>query len=128
LQNAAIIGPRRSGKTSMLRYLSRITTTPPAQLRPGQVVDWLPGPERYRWIFVDFQDPRLGSREGLIRFLLVQLSLSAPSVCDLDHFLDLVSGHLRTPTVILFDEIGVAMCLSTRGHVSSTAAESDGLL
>ncbi len=36
LQNAAIIGPRRAGKTSLLLYLANITTTPPEQLRPGQ--------------------------------------------------------------------------------------------
>ena len=42
LQNAAIIGQRRSGKTSLLRYLQRITVTPAEQLRPGQRNDWLP--------------------------------------------------------------------------------------
>jgi hypothetical protein len=58
LQNAAIIGQRRSGKTSLLNYLRRITTTPVSELRSGQQSDWLPNPEQYRWIFVDFQDHR----------------------------------------------------------------------
>ncbi|MGB7247705.1 MAG: CHAT domain-containing protein, partial [Phormidesmis sp.] len=40
LQNAAIIGMRRSGKTSLLNYLRTITTTPSDQLRPGQRSDW----------------------------------------------------------------------------------------
>jgi hypothetical protein len=44
LQNAAIIGKRRSGKTSLLHYLKNITTTPPEQLRSGQKSDWLPLP------------------------------------------------------------------------------------
>jgi hypothetical protein len=109
LQNAAVIGPRRSGKTSLLLYLKNITTTAAAQLRPGQRADWLSEPARYRWIFVDFQDPRLGGREGLLRYLLGHLDLSAPSPCDLDHFMDMVSRSLRTPTVILLDEIGVAL-------------------
>jgi hypothetical protein len=133
LQNAAVIGPRRSGKTSLLLYLKSITTTPPAQLRPGQRADWLPEPERYRWIFVDFQDPRVGSREGLLRYLLNSLDLpmlapstgsgQAPSTsrcgepvepsgqapCDLDRFMDVVSRSLRSPTVVLLDEIGVAL-------------------
>lgn len=109
LQNAAIIGPGQSGKTSVLAYLHRITTTPPAQLRPGQRVDWLPYPERYRWIFVDFQDPRLGSREGLLRYLLAHLEVSAPTPCDLERFLDVVADQLRSPTILLLDKIDVAL-------------------
>jgi len=109
LENAALVGPRRSGKTSLLLYLKSITTTPQAQLRPSQRTDWLPGPEQYRWIFVDFQDPRLGSRERLLRYLLSCLKLPAPNSCNLDDFLDLVSRSLRTPTVILLDEIGIAL-------------------
>jgi len=109
LQNAAIIGPRRSGKTSLLLYLKSITTTPSAQLRSGQRADWLPEPERYCWIFVDFQDPRVGSREGLLRYLLASLNLPAPHPCDLERCMDVVSHGLRTPTEILLDEIGVAL-------------------
>jgi hypothetical protein len=109
LQNAAIIGPRRSGKTSLLHYLKQVTRTPPDQLRPNQRSDWLPSPMHYDWILVDFQDSRLGSREGLLRYLLTQLDLSIPDPCDLDRFMDIVSRELRTPTVVLFDEIGVAL-------------------
>lgn len=109
LQNAAIIGPRRSGKTSFLHFLRTIITTPPEQLRPDQRHDWLPNFEQYRWVFVDFQDARLGSRHVLLRHLLLQMGLPIPDPCELDTFLDTVSSHLQQPTVILFDEIGVAM-------------------
>ena len=109
LQNAAIIGKRRSGKTSLLHYLKNITTTPIEQLRPRQKSDWLPSPENYRWIFVDFQDPRRQSREGLLRYILESLKMSVPSPCDLDRFMDVVSSNLRQPTVILLDEIGVGL-------------------
>jgi DNA-binding SARP family transcriptional activator len=109
LQNAAIIGPRRSGKTSLLHYLRTITTTPPEQLRPGQVQDWLSHPHQYRWVFVDFQDPRLGSIDALLRYLLNHMQLPIPDPCTLDDFLDTVSDNLQHPTIILFDEIGVAL-------------------
>jgi hypothetical protein len=109
MQNAAIIGPRRSGKTSLLRYMQSITQTSPDQLRPGQRNDWLPNAERYRWIFVDFQDPRFGTKEGLLRYLLTQMELPIPAVCDLDSFLNLASQQPMSPTIILFDEIGVAL-------------------
>ena len=113
LQNAAIIGPRRSGKTSLLLYLKSITTTPPSHLRVGQRTDWLPEPERYRWVLVDFQDARMSNREELLGYLLGNLNLSpagpGPAPCDLDHFMDVVSRGLHTPTIILLDEIGVAL-------------------
>lgn len=83
LQNAAIIGQRRSGKSSLLQYLKAIPTTPADQLRPSQRNDWLPQPERYRWVFVDFQDTRLGTQEGLLRHMLTSLNLPIPDRCDL---------------------------------------------
>lgn len=109
LQNAAIIGEWRSGKTSLLHYLKNITTTPAEQLRPGQKSDWLPHPENYRWIFVDFQDPRRASRERLLAYILECLGMEVPSPCDLDRFMDRVSGKIYSPTVILLDEIGKAL-------------------
>jgi DNA-binding winged helix-turn-helix (wHTH) protein len=109
LQNAAITGPRRSGKTSLLLHLQHLTTTLAEHLRPGQRADWLPEPAHYRWVFVDFQDPRFGRRENLLSYLLTCLDLPTPVPCDLDHFLEVMSEHLRHPTVILLDEIGVAL-------------------
>jgi len=109
LQNAAIIGKKRSGKTSLLQYLKNITTTPIEQLRPSQKSDWLAHPENYRWIFVDFQDSRLQNREGLLRYILESLKMAVPNPCDLDRFMDVVSRNLHQPTVILLDEIGVGL-------------------
>lgn len=109
LQNIAIIGQRRTGKTSFLHYLSKITTTPPDQLRPDQKQDWLPYPDLYRWIFVDFQDSRMSSREKLLRYLLESLGLPVSDPLDLDQFMHLVSRSLHQPTVVLLDEIGVGL-------------------
>ncbi len=109
LQNVAIVGPRRSGKTSLLHYLRTITATPASQLRPGQFADWLPHPEEYRWVYVDFQDPRMGSEERLLAYLLTQLDLPCPAPCTLTSFMDTLSDRLRTPAIILLDEIGAAL-------------------
>jgi len=109
MQNAAIIGPRRSGKTSLLHYLKNVTTAVPAHLRPDQFQNWLPQPDQYRWVFVDFQDTRLGDPRYLMQFLLTHMGLAAPDDLELEDFLDIVSEELQTPTVILFDEIGVAL-------------------
>jgi hypothetical protein len=86
-----------------------ITTTPPAELRFGQKLDWLPTPQSYRWIFVDFQDARMAQREQLLRHLLVSMQMPVPEPCNLERFMDQVSGNLHSPTVILMDEIGVGL-------------------
>lgn len=109
IQNVAIIGKRRSGKTSLLQYLKNITTTPAEQLRDGQKSDWLQHPERYCWILVDFQDSRRQSREGFMRYILEEMKFPIPNPCDLDRFMEVVSDKLRSPTVILLDEIGIAL-------------------
>lgn len=106
LQNMAIMAPRRSGKTSFLRYLATITTTAADQLRPHQKQNWLPRPELYNWIFVDFQDARMSSQDKLLGHLLSALRLPVPDALDLDGFMDRVSGAVHQPTVILLDEIG----------------------
>jgi DNA-binding SARP family transcriptional activator len=93
MQNAAIIGPRRSGKTSLLHHLQH--------QRPQQGA--------FNWIFVDFQDRRMGDRAYLLHYLLEKMALPAPDSCDLETFLEIVSDELTTPTVILMDEFEVAL-------------------
>jgi hypothetical protein len=109
LQNAAIIGKRRIGKTSLLDYLKNITVTPTEELREGQKSDWLQQPEIYKWIFVDFQDSRMASREYFLTHILENLNLKVPTPCDLDRFMDVVSDNLQNPTIILLDEIGAVL-------------------
>ena len=58
---------------------------------------------------MDFQDPRVGTREGLLRHMLTGLGLGVPQPCSLERFLDIMCGNLARPTVILLDEIGVAL-------------------
>ncbi|RMG90010.1 MAG: ATP-binding protein, partial [Chloroflexi bacterium] len=109
LQNAAILGPRRSGKTSFLYYLKQITQTNQNELRPDQLAHHTALPPNLNWVLVDFQDPRLGTQQGLLRYLLEQLSLPVPEPCDLPAFLDVMTDHPLSPTIILLDEIGVAL-------------------
>ncbi|WDD35658.1 ATP-binding protein [Nostoc sp. UHCC 0926] len=109
LQNSAIIGKKRSGKTSLLHYLKNITTTPAEKLRPQQKSDWLPHPENYHWIFVDLQDARMQNRASLLKYILESLKMQVSTPCDLDHFMNVVSDNLHSPTVILLDEISVGL-------------------
>lgn len=109
LQNVAVVGPQRSGKTSLLHYLKNICSTHPSQLRPDQHGAWLRQPERYTWVFIDFQDARMASQEYLLRFILSALAMPAPEPCTLIAFMDVVSSRLSTPAILLMDEIGAAL-------------------
>lgn len=109
MRNTAIIGPQRSGKTSLLHFLRQITTTQRDDLRPDQSADKRASLEGCRWVFVDFQDARMTSQERLLRHLLSGLELNVPEPCTLNSFLDVMADGLRVPAVLLFDEIGVAL-------------------
>lgn len=109
LQNGAVVGLHRSGKTSFLRYVETITRTPPAALRPGQRHDWLPHPEQYRWVFVDFQNAQMCHQAHLLPYILTGLDLPVPDPCDLNNFIAIISDQLRTPAIILMDEIGAGL-------------------
>ncbi len=109
LQNVAIVGPYRSGKTSLLHYLSQITTAVSSQLRPQQKQDWLPHPHSFNWVFVDFQDPRMCQQARFLRYILQKLNFPTPEDCDLIDFMDIMSEQVQQPTVILLDEIGAAL-------------------
>ncbi|AUI67253.1 helix-turn-helix domain-containing protein [Beggiatoa leptomitoformis] len=107
LQHIAIVGLKRSGKTSLLHYLRQIIDTPSEELRAGQRNDWLvPG---YQWIFVDFQDPRMCYQESLLRHLLVEMNMPVPEPCDLVSFMEIIDQYLTTPTLILLDEISAGL-------------------
>ncbi|EIJ42183.1 hypothetical protein BegalDRAFT_1286 [Beggiatoa alba B18LD] len=107
LQHIAVVGLKRSGKTSLLHYLRRIIDTPADQLRTGQRNDWLlPG---YQWIFVDFQDPRMCYQESLLRHLLVEMNMPVPEPCDLISFMEIIDQYLTIPTIILLDEINAGL-------------------
>lgn len=107
LQHIAVVGLKRSGKTSLLHYLRRIIDTPAEKLRPGQRNNWLmPG---YQWVFVDFQDPRMCYQESLLRHILIELDMPVPEPSDLVSFMEILDQYLEFPTLILLDEISAGL-------------------
>jgi transcriptional regulator with XRE-family HTH domain len=109
LQHVVVIGPRHSGKTSLLNYLQNINQTPLTQLRPEQPEGWNGWqPDGFQFVRIDFRDSALCQPENLLREILHQLNLTEPSPCDFSHFAEVIK-QLERPTVILMDEIGLGM-------------------
>ena len=111
LQHCAVIGPSRSGKTSFLHYLQKITQTQRDFLRPGQKNDWLKLPERFQWVFVDFQDPRMWSVDGFFKHLLHSLNFMPPEEANISAYIDILAKRIHAPTVIMLDEIQAAFMI-----------------
>lgn len=113
LQSIAVVGPKRSGKSSLLHHVKNIFAVGDSQLRPGQ---WKPAmsgvfqnPEAVDWVYVDFQDIRMSSQERLAQHILETLGFPLPALCDLNSFMDVMIENLSRPTIILMDEIGAAL-------------------
>jgi hypothetical protein len=110
LQHVAIIGKRRSGKTSFLKYLPLIAQVPPTDLRSDQPQgwnDWLP--QDFQFAFVDFQLAVMSQPESLLSNILTQLNLKIPTPCNLITFSNTLDEQLKKPTVILMDEVGAGL-------------------
>ncbi|MDM8547410.1 helix-turn-helix domain-containing protein [Candidatus Venteria ishoeyi] len=92
LQNIAITGERRIGKSSLLHYLKAIAVQRVS-------VD-------FKVVLIDFKETRMRSQTSLLQFLLQALGLPVLSNCSLINFEELLSHHvLCHPTVVLLDDI-----------------------
>jgi len=110
LQHLAIIGERRSGKTSLLKYLQYISQTPATERRPDQPQGWDSWlPHDFQFVFVDFHLAALCQVERLLENILKQLNFEVPDPCDLINFSTILDTQLDKPTVILMDEIESAL-------------------
>lgn len=110
LEHYAILGKRRSGKSSLLHYIRTITTTPIGELRTGQKQDWLGAPAAFRWVYVNFEDATLLHLDGLVRHILSGLHIPAPAECTLQQLITLLKEEdWRRPGVILMDELGAGL-------------------
>ncbi len=110
MEHVAIIGPHRSGKSSLLHYLPKITRAPLDQVRPGQKTDWLPRPEEVTWVMVDFCDVRMQQLGYLLRYLQTELGLPVLASYTLADFMEAAVHHTWTrPCLVLIDEVEAAL-------------------
>jgi hypothetical protein len=112
MESTAIIGRRRTGKSSLLHYLRRVTITPVNDLRVGQKHDWLAHAQPYRWIFINFQNAALHRLDALLAHLLTGMGVAIPEPCTLAQSMEAIYAHPpQQPTVILMDELGAGVTL-----------------
>ncbi|MDM8566563.1 hypothetical protein QUF74_13040 [Candidatus Halobeggiatoa sp. HSG11] len=118
MQNAAIYGEKRIGKTSLLLHLKDMVDNPnDYHFRKEQKTDYLYNSEKYCFIYVNFQDVEYHSPKKLLEYILLKMKLEKAESLDLSlheenpllGFGQIVSDHLVKPTVILMDEIGVVL-------------------
>lgn len=94
-QNLVLIGPKGSGKTSLLYQLAQDNeeNSSKSALTGGLVL-------------VDFKDPRMRDRERLMQHLLNSLKLPIPEPCSMFNFFDLLDT-LQSPCFMIFDHCDV---------------------
>ena len=111
-QDVALIGPKKSGRTSLLHYLRAVHNVPDWRLRPAQRDHRLPDPDQYRWVYIDFYDARWATPVNLLRSILIQLDFPIPAPLSLDTFMETMSDRVAARTIIMLDELSFALELS----------------
>ena len=92
LQNIAVIGDKRRGKSSLLHYLKQTVKETVSPL--------------HETILVDFKEARMRQQSSLLNHLLDSLNMPRLTDCSLVTFEELISHQgLRNPTIILMDDI-----------------------
>jgi hypothetical protein len=105
--NMALVGPRASGKTSLLHYLERVATATNLRLdQPKGWKDWLP--HHFQFAIINFHDPGICEPDILVSEVLQQLKLPIPPRCDLHSFAETLK-QINQPTIIMMDEIGAGL-------------------
>jgi transcriptional regulator with XRE-family HTH domain len=99
-----LIGQKSSGKTSFLNYLKLIHQINRNSLREEGECDHRLLPN-YNWVFVDFEQPKMQRPESFLRYVLKTLNLLPDNLQDLADLTDILSTHLKEPTILLMDNI-----------------------
>jgi len=88
----------------------QISSAKSHNLREGQWQVQLPSAEKFRWIFIDFQDSRMSNLRRLLTFILQGLDLNVSEPCTLNKFMDAIEkSRFRLPTIIVMDEIDIGL-------------------
>lgn len=107
MHNAAILGSRLAGKTSLLRQICHLRGG--ALLRPEQRAELPSVLPRPKLVYVDFEISHMLKQTRLLNYILNALDLSTHESTGLDDFFEIMSASIQQPTVIMFDNLGASM-------------------
>lgn len=108
ISNISIQGPKRSGKTSLLKFIYNAGKFNDKKLRPNHSYINNARCSNFKWIYIDFRDPLMRSMEKLLEKIIKDLDFTPPKSYDLYNFLCVMKNNLRDPTIILLDDISIA--------------------
>ncbi len=95
MQHVSVVGERRIGKSSLLHHICQVYENNLSQH------------DKYRFVYVDLDQPQCHTQAGLLRFILEQLNLVSPTQPTLEIFYELIKhnheNHGLWP-VFLLDE------------------------
>jgi len=110
LRNVALIGPRHSGKTSLLNYLTEIARVPKPHLRSDQPKGWSDGwlPHHFQFVQIDLKDRGMDTLPHIMDNVLEQLGITMIQSFDFNDFLNALTNQQK-PTIILMDDVDVKL-------------------
>ncbi len=114
MHNAAILGSRLAGKTSLLRQLCHICAG--ASLRADQHSELPAQLPHLRIVYVDFEIPHMLRQTGLFNHILTSLDVPVTSALRLDDFVEILAAAISSPTLLIFDNIGTSMRENANRH------------
>lgn len=93
LQHVQVVGPRRIGKSSLLYHITQIYKQRLTQ------------PEKYRFVYVDLDDARCHTLEGLLKHILSQLNISGkPTLAKFQEAMEELNHNQGIYPVLCMDE------------------------
>lgn len=100
LHSVVVLGPRRSGRTSLLYRLESLLQNLSTYVKSASQ-------EQFRTVYIDFRNPLMRRQETLLAHVLRELTLpphSSPTN-PITGFMNKMTTELKTPTVLLLDDI-----------------------
>lgn len=102
LEHIAIVGPKNSGKSSLLNYILKSHELS-AQLHKQDDSDWPTKVKKF--VYVDLGSRLIRDPKDFFDHVLEELRLQKPEPCDLRIFIRTVSQQVTEPTLFLLDNL-----------------------
>jgi len=94
IQHASVVGERRIGKSSLLYHICQVYEK------------YLPEHHKYRFVYIDLDNPHCHTQAGLFTHILEKLGLQIPEPLSLEAFYDSIEAQNKDDmwAVLLMDE------------------------